>query len=152
MKAKKKNVLTNQEGFTLIEIIAVIIIMGILAAVAVPKFFSMQEDAKRAALNGGLAEASSRFNHAYARFILDYKRAPTGVAELHTADYLGANSGTVGTGESIGDFNVTWRDNTASEANSILIFIESAETIPDMTGLDADRQTVVSSITWYSGS
>ena len=146
---KNNKMIKNEKGFTLIEIIAVIIIMGILAAVAVPKFFSMQEDAKRATLNGGLSEASARFNHAYARFILDTKRAPTGIAELHTADYLGAAAGTEGTGESIGDFNITWRDNTASEANSILIYIESAESIPDMTGLDAYRQTVVSSITWY---
>ena len=58
MKAKK--IFKNEKGFTLIEIIAVIIIMGILAAVAVPKFFSMQEDAKRAALNGALSEAAAR--------------------------------------------------------------------------------------------
>ena len=70
----KKLSCKNEEGFTLIEIIAVIIIMGILAAVAVPKFFSMQEDAKKAALNGALSEAAARFNHAYARFILDEKR------------------------------------------------------------------------------
>ncbi|MBC8393799.1 MAG: prepilin-type N-terminal cleavage/methylation domain-containing protein [Deltaproteobacteria bacterium] len=148
---KNKKWIKNEKGFTLIEIIAVIIIMGILAAVAVPKFFSMQEDAKRATLNGGLSEASARFNHAYARFILDSKRAPTGVAELHTAAYLGAAAGTVGTGEDIGDFLVTWRDNTASEANSILIYIESAPgIITDWTGLDTYRQTVISSITWYS--
>jgi prepilin-type N-terminal cleavage/methylation domain-containing protein len=31
--------LTNQKGFTLIELIMVIVILGILAAVVVPKFF-----------------------------------------------------------------------------------------------------------------
>jgi len=146
---KKKCPLKNEKGFTLIEIIAVIIIMGILAAVAVPRFFSMQEDAKRAALNGGLSEAAARFNHAYARFILDKKRAPTGIDELYTADYLGPNAGTAGTGESIGDFDVTWRAGTTP--NSIIIYIEKAKTIPDMTGLDTYRQTTVESITWYSG-
>ena len=107
---KNRKMLKNEKGFTLIEIIAVIIIMGILAAVAVPKFFSMQEDAKKAALKGGLSEAASRFNHAYSRFILDCKRAPKSVAEMSSSlpacatdpsGYLGSNADTAG--ESIGE-------------------------------------------------
>ena len=38
--------LKNQKGFTLIEIIAVLVILGILSAVAVPKYFDMQAEAR----------------------------------------------------------------------------------------------------------
>lgn len=42
----------NNQGFTLIELIAVITILGILAAIAVPKFISVQTEAREAVLEG----------------------------------------------------------------------------------------------------
>ena len=136
----------NEAGFTLIEIIAVIIIMGILAAVAVPKFFSMQEDAKRAALNGALSEAAARFNHAYARYILDLKRAPSNVeGVLDTTNYLGANALT---GEDIGDFEIKWEKNAS---NDLIITVVSMETIDDATLSDmalSDKTKTVTGVNW----
>lgn len=145
---KGKSVLKDEKGFTLIEIIAVIIIMGILAAVAVPKFFSMQEDAKRAALNGALSEAAARFNHAYSRYILDYKSAPTNVTgQLDTADYLGTSAGS---GEDIGDFSVKWEK---SGTDQLIITVMTMETI-DQSTLDAmpvsDKTKTITSVNWGS--
>ena len=42
----------KQQGFTLIELVIVIIILGILAVTAAPKFINLQGDARVSALNG----------------------------------------------------------------------------------------------------
>ena len=45
----------NQKGFTIIELVVVIVILGILAAVAFPKFQDLSQDSKQAVVNGGKA-------------------------------------------------------------------------------------------------
>ena len=51
--------LTNQDGFTLIELIMVMIILGILAAVAIPRYSSTIDRAEEAAENAIIAQVEA---------------------------------------------------------------------------------------------
>ena len=56
----KRKLLQNDKGFTLVEIIAVLVILGILAVLAVPRYIDLEQNAKKKAFSTAINEINAR--------------------------------------------------------------------------------------------
>ena len=131
MKSIKKRILgfsNSEKGFTLIEIIAVLVILGILAAVAIPRFTNLQQDAREKATQAALAEAKARSAQQFASELLIANGNTSIVNGTTVAANINAN---------YGDFTVT---NTSSAASIVF-------TVTQVQGV---ATTANNSDTWFT--
>lgn len=127
--------MNNQRGFTLIELILVIVILGIMSSIVAPKFINLQSDARASVMKGVQGAVSSAAGMIHAKSLI--------------AGVEGMAAGTVNIA-SIGAVNTVYGYPAADDALDIIDLVDlSLETnVTGVSGVFTYAGTTACTITY----
>ena len=87
------NTLPKAKGFTLIELVVVIVVLGILAATAAPKFIDLTTDARKAILQGLSASINTAADLTLAKSLVEGKMSSNTVIDMASVGQISVTYG-----------------------------------------------------------
>ncbi|MBA6223728.1 prepilin-type N-terminal cleavage/methylation domain-containing protein [Colwellia sp. MB02u-18] len=141
MKQLTNNSFSKQKGFTLIELVVVIVILGILAATAAPKFIDLTGDARLSVMKGVQGSIYSAVNLAHAKALVAGQTGNDGVIEIGSKFYALEHGYPVAKALGNGSTNTLGlgiEDLIELEDASDILFTDASPTVITHSGATAD--------------
>ncbi|CAK1762043.1 MSHA pilin protein MshA [Vibrio crassostreae] len=139
----------RQGGFTLIELVVVIVILGILAVTAAPRFLNLQDDARESSLQGLKGAIDSAAGIVYGKAAVEgveskvYTATPAPSVEGITTSFGYPTADEAGIGKAVVGLTTDWAV-TASVANTSITY--------SFSGTAADATACIVTYTQATGT
>ncbi|MBY3788430.1 type II secretion system protein [Photobacterium carnosum] len=136
----------RQQGFTLIELVVVIVILGILAVTAAPKFMNLQGDARNASLQGLKGAIQGAAGIVYGKAAIQGIESTSGAVSagsstVATINGYPTNTGIVNAVAGVGDGNSDWASRTVGD-NQVFTFKQYEVQLKNITSVGVSGLTI----------